>query len=598
MATAAQIEANRRNAQKSSGPKTEKGKARVRYNAFKHGMNARTIMPGLTHEDPDQLREKTLRLINDLQPSNEAELDQVRQAARLTLAIERADRFEMAHMNQRIRAAARERVQAVNPRLLEEIQELGRRLLYIAAAEEVKFPRQPLWSDDPRLLVAKLEASAEGCRWLLARWAEFRILLDRGARWDTPALLRFIRLQGKQVAESVYDPVLNVIFVAWDVLVPKFAAEEWENFREERFRTDPSFNHRQCWREIVARPSNAAEAREVLDTIIADHVENLKELLARNEAIEAVADPDWADRAALDLSPGFERHRRYQSAKTRELLRTLETLRKMRQEEFGTGNGEGEKADGKCQVADDKRQMADDGCQVAEHELQVAGGELKIGDEQCEVEAGGCDEGQCSEPMTEGSSGPVVGYASTRVVDDSTNDKNGILSHEGAHAAGQPGQGDGAGQCLPDDVTTPQKATNKANLESKQTMESQEFKSETSGAEGRKQSQSSKGETRTKPRSRDGRPSGQSGRRPVASEAQGSELLRAVGVPPPRRSDDLDSPGDEQMKSRTHRVVERGQPRFQGARNRKRVAPAAPASLPARNVASRSKLTPAGWGML
>ena len=153
-------------------------------------------------------------------------------------------------------------------------------------------------------------------------------------------MLRFIRLQGKQVAESVYDPVLNVIFVAWDVLVPKFAAEEWENFREERFRTDPSFNHRQCWREIVARPSNAAEAREVLDTIIADHVENLKELLARNEAIEAVADPDWADRAVLDLSPGFERLRRYQSAQTRELLRTLETLRKMRQEEFGTGNGE------------------------------------------------------------------------------------------------------------------------------------------------------------------------------------------------------------------------------------------------------------------
>ena len=58
--------------------------------------------------------------------------------------------------------------------------------------------------------------------------------------------------------------MLNVLFVAWDVLVPKFAAEEWENFREERFRTDPSFNHRQCWREIVARPSNAAEAREVL----------------------------------------------------------------------------------------------------------------------------------------------------------------------------------------------------------------------------------------------------------------------------------------------------------------------------------------------
>ena len=150
-------------------------------------------------------------------------------------------------------------------------------------------------------------------------------------------MLRFIRLQGKNVAESVYDPALNVLFVAWDVLVPGFAAEEWENFREERFRTDPSFNHRQRWRAIVARPGNAAEAWEVLYALIEDHVENLKELLASNEAREAVADPDWADRAALDLSAGFERLRRYQSAKTRELQRTLETLCKLRKAEFGSG---------------------------------------------------------------------------------------------------------------------------------------------------------------------------------------------------------------------------------------------------------------------
>ena len=185
----------------------------------------------------------------------------------------------------------------------------------------------------------------------------------------------------------------------------------------------------------------------------------------------------------------------------------------------------------------------------------MAGGELKMGDEQCEVEAGGCDEGQSSEPMTEGSSGPIVGHDSTRVTDDSTNDKNGILSHEGAHAAGQPGQGDGVGQCLPDDMTTPQKAPNKANLESKQSLESQELKSEMAGAEGRKQSQSSQGETRRKPRSRDGRPARQSGRRPVAREAQGSELLRVAGFPPLGRSDDLDSPGDRQMKSRTYRMT-------------------------------------------
>ncbi len=176
-----------------------------------------------------------------------------------------------------------------------------------------------------------------------------------------------------------------------------------------------------------------------------------------------------------------------------------------------------------------KWQMPNGGWQMANDECQVAGGELKkMGDEQCEVEAGGCDEGQSSEPMTEGSSGPVVGHDSQRVTEDATDDKIAILSHEGAHAAGQPGQDDGAGQCLPDDVTWPQKAPNKANLESKQTLEPQELKSETAGAEGRKQSQSSQGEMTRKPRSRDGRSARQSGRRPVASEAEGSELLRAA----------------------------------------------------------------------
>ncbi len=140
-------------------------------------------------------------------------------------------------------------------------------------------------------------------------------------------------------------------------------------------------------------------------------------------------------------------------------------------------NGKAGMADDKWQMADAEWQMADAECQEAEGELQVAGGELK-GDEQCEVRAGGCDEGHSSEPMTEGSSGPVVGHDSNRVIDESTNDENGILSHEGAHAAGQPGQGDGGGQCLPDNVTTPQKAPDKANLQSKQSLKSQELKSE------------------------------------------------------------------------------------------------------------------------
>ena len=265
-----------------------------------------------------------------------------------------------------------------------------------------------------------------------------------------------------------------VVLDAWDVLVPNYAKVEWESFQEEKPITDPAYNHRLQWREIAARPSNAAEAWAVLSAIVAEHVGRLEELLAQNQAIEAIEDPTWADRAALDCSPAFERPRRYQSAKTRELLRTLETLRKMRNSECGMGDGEGEMADGKSQMADGKCQRADGGGQMAENGGQMAEGELQMADEQCEVEAGGCDEGQSSELTRETSLG--------RGTD--------------TDAADRPGQGDGGRKCLPGDVMTPPKAPNKANLESEQSRESQELKSETTGAEGRKQSQSSQGETR------------------------------------------------------------------------------------------------------
>ena len=50
MSTPAQIAANRANAQKSTGPRTPKGKAASRFNGLKHGLDAASIViPG---EDP------------------------------------------------------------------------------------------------------------------------------------------------------------------------------------------------------------------------------------------------------------------------------------------------------------------------------------------------------------------------------------------------------------------------------------------------------------------------------------------------------------------------------------------------------------------
>ncbi|MBV8906442.1 MAG: hypothetical protein JOZ22_22610, partial [Acidobacteriia bacterium] len=47
MATDGQIEANRRNAQKNTGPRRPEGKAAVRFNNLRHGLRAKTIfLPG------------------------------------------------------------------------------------------------------------------------------------------------------------------------------------------------------------------------------------------------------------------------------------------------------------------------------------------------------------------------------------------------------------------------------------------------------------------------------------------------------------------------------------------------------------------------
>ena len=53
-------------------------------------------------------------------------------------------------------------------------------------------------------------------------------------------------------------------------------------------------------------------------------------------------------------------------------------------------------------------------------------------------ESGGCGDGQDGETMPEVSQGRIVGLDSDRVIDDSTNDKIGILSHEGTDATDRP----------------------------------------------------------------------------------------------------------------------------------------------------------------
>ena len=98
-----QIEANRRNAQRSTGPKTPEGKARSSRHAIKHGLLAKQILlrshdPNEEQADFDELLES---LLEDLAPANSLEQLLVERIAVCYWRLRRAYRFEAQSIENR-----------------------------------------------------------------------------------------------------------------------------------------------------------------------------------------------------------------------------------------------------------------------------------------------------------------------------------------------------------------------------------------------------------------------------------------------------------------------------------------------------------------
>ena len=68
MATQAQIDANRRNARLSTGPKSPQGKAAVSRNALKHGFRSDIYKQVLVAEDSESYDQLLAGLIAEHQP--------------------------------------------------------------------------------------------------------------------------------------------------------------------------------------------------------------------------------------------------------------------------------------------------------------------------------------------------------------------------------------------------------------------------------------------------------------------------------------------------------------------------------------------------
>ena len=106
MATKAQMNANRNNAKKSTGPRTNEGKQRSSQNALKHGLLARdAVLP----EDPADFDRQLCDLEDTIEPKNALEFELVRQIVDAQWRLRRLTRLETGYL-----AAARDQTHRDN----------------------------------------------------------------------------------------------------------------------------------------------------------------------------------------------------------------------------------------------------------------------------------------------------------------------------------------------------------------------------------------------------------------------------------------------------------------------------------------------------
>src|SRR5262245_39766107 len=120
--SAAKLEANRRNAQKSTGPRTPEGKERARFNALRHGLRAQSLV--LPHEDQQALEDRLAAWTSSLSPQDELEQRAVDDAVAYSWQQDRARRAQVARLSAQIIDHGVAEAQAID----QEVLELGRRL--------------------------------------------------------------------------------------------------------------------------------------------------------------------------------------------------------------------------------------------------------------------------------------------------------------------------------------------------------------------------------------------------------------------------------------------------------------------------------------
>ena len=335
MATANQVEANRKNAKKSTGPKTDKGKKTSSQNALKHGLaaSAESLMPG---EVPGAFEKVLETWVRDAKPQNVIEHALVKRACAANRKLERSARYEEA-------VIARKRRHAAADFTVSEWQNavrVGAKLWNDPVNRTLPFPygdeKREKWmaeaiDRDPEILVTELERTVHGVLWLVDRWKELHATLDLENFWHWPEKFLACRLLKRWPEDVMNDTLVRRIFLCCHVLHPEpweFANDVIQVIRWEY--NHPSYETR-INMHLEARPETVEAAFYEIDALMLAELNRLAALLeVRRREFEADR-AEAADRASLDAAE-TSRVLRYEAAHHRELHRSLTTLAKLRKD--------------------------------------------------------------------------------------------------------------------------------------------------------------------------------------------------------------------------------------------------------------------------
>jgi hypothetical protein len=281
-ASAARLLANRRNALKSTGPKTDDGKSRSRRNSLKHGLTGNgDVMP--PEAVPEVLRRfETLK--SELKPSGEAGSILLRRFAYLSVRLEKCEEFDTSATASRVRHA----VEVFDDNRLTEVEWMVSQL-----------------PCDPMTMARRLQNSVEGIDWLIGHWGSLRVDLMKAddVSWTLNHWSRFNQLLGEpggnfRVSRShALSQALSGYFVFLD-------KEDGEGLDD---------NDRIAW------------ARNELARLIDVEVARLQRVkLALNPALIDQDRKEAPSRALFDPSPERNLARKYEAATERAMYKALD----------------------------------------------------------------------------------------------------------------------------------------------------------------------------------------------------------------------------------------------------------------------------------